>query len=138
MTQTASRETSHARAGFIALRDELQARNADLDLAEVWDGMKRSERKAVLLSATIIEHDDSNQRRSEVLSTPLLRMPKDDRVAIRNAIYRMSAFASGLKDRCHKRSAPCHVELAQQARAALDSGDMTAARHFLSLIETAS
>lgn len=144
MTQAASRETSHARAGFIALRDELQARNADLDLAEVWDGMKRSERKAVLLSATIIKPDngnkkpDNNNHRAELLATPLLRMSKDDRVAIRNAIYRMSAFASGLKDRCHKRSAPCHVELAQQARAALDKGDMTAARHFISLIETAS
>ena len=129
---------SNAHREFIAMRDELQARHADLDLAGVWDGMKRSERKAVLLSATIIEHNDSNKRRAEVLSTPLLRMSKDDRIAIRNAIYRMSAFASGLKDRCHKRSAPGHVELAQQARAALEKGDMTAARHFISLIETAS
>ena len=129
---------SKARAGFIALRDELQAQHADLDLAEVWDSMKRSERHAVLLSATLIEQGDSKQRRSELLATPLLRMPTEDRIAIRNAIHRMSAFASGLKDRCHKRSAPSHVELAQQARNALDKGDMDTARHFISLIEIAS
>ena len=127
-----------ARAGFLALRNELQARHADLDLVEVWDSMKRSERKAVLLSATIIEKKDSNKRRAELLSMPLLQMCVEDRVAIRHAIYRMSAFASGLKDRCHKHSASRPVELATLARTALDRGDMAAARHFISLIETAS
>lgn len=127
-----------ARAGFLALRDELQARHADLDLAEVWDGMKRSERKAVLLSATIIGSDDSNKRRAELLTTPLRQMSVEDRVAIRHAIHRMSAFASGLKDRCHKHSASRPIELATLARTALDKGDMVAARHFISLIETAS
>ncbi|WP_414502628.1 hypothetical protein [Zymobacter sp. IVIA_5232.4 C2] len=133
------------RAGFLALRDELQARHADLDLAEVWDGMKRSERKAVLLSATIIKPDngnkkpdDSSNHRAELLTTPLLQMAVEDRVAIRHAIHRMSAFASGLKDRCHKHSASRPVELATLARTALDKGDMVAARHFISLIETAS
>lgn len=130
--------SQNARAGFLALRDELQARHADLDLAEVWGGMKRSERKAVLLSATIIGSDDSNKRRAELLTTPLRQMSVEDRVAIRHAIYRMSAFASGLKDRCHKHSASRPVELAALARTALDKGDMTAARHFISLIETAS
>ena len=130
--------TQDSRAGFIALRVQLEARHADLDLVEVWDRMKRSERKAILLSATIIEPDDSNKRCAELIRTPMLRMSADDRIAIRNAIYRMSAFASGLKDRCQKRSVPNHVELAQQAKAALEKGDVASARHFIGLIETAS
>lgn len=136
MSKIQQRVQDSIRASFDELRDELHARAVDLDLAEVWSEMNRDERSVVLRAAGLLNMSSGKDRKDEVRSMPLLGMSREDRAAIRSAITRMSNFASRLRDGCQKYSVPPHVELAQQASKALESGDALAARHFLGLIES--
>ncbi|MGJ8526883.1 hypothetical protein LMG33818_002646 [Halomonadaceae bacterium LMG 33818] len=114
------------RQRFVALRDELRERATPTDLADVWKRMNKGERAVVLQSAGL-----SATHLMEGMDAYSYR----ETVAIRDAIKRMSLFASDLMD--YSRKAPCQTsDLARQAREALDSGDMESVKHFLAMIES--
>lgn len=124
-----------SRAGFLALRDELHARCEDRDLAEVWQGLERSERRTVLRAASVITTSDSQGHIDNLMAMPLLDMSRETRIAIRSAITRMSSFASRLIDGCQKHSAPRHACLAVLAQAAIKKGKPAVAARLLRWIE---
>ncbi|MCM2973471.1 hypothetical protein [Larsenimonas suaedae] len=141
--------TASPRAGFLALRDELRSRHQDLDLIEVWEGIQPGERATLLRSAAqhLVPAKPINERPVDMRTPeaiaktlthiPMGEMPQATRDQVRAAIHRMSAYASRLKDRLAGNRPHPSQALAASARAALDKGDLTGARHFLSLIEHA-
>lgn len=111
------------RAGFGQLRAQLHERSADLDLVELWAELRRAERRAVLQSAQL--NDDTTQQISH--------FTKAERDAIRNAIHRMSGYASRLKGRLAGESAA--AGMAANAAAALTAGDEAEVLHWLNMIQ---
>lgn len=130
-----AQSVEHSRAGFLALRGELHARCEDRDLAEVWQGLERSERRTVLRAASIVTTSDSQEHIDNLMTMPLLDMSREARIAIRSAITRMSSFASRLQDGCRKHSAPRHASLAVLAQAAISKGKPAVAARLLRWIE---
>lgn len=112
------------RQRFLALREELRAQHSDHDLTRVWDAMTRQERIIVLKAASL-----APQRANDDLT----RFTREERIALRYAIHRMSTFAKQLGDRPN---APAHPSraLAELALQALAQHDLDSANHFLTLI----
>lgn len=128
-TAIATRQSTaitHDRAGFGALRAELHDRAADLDLAELWEDLRRAERRAVLQSAGLVDVETTQH---------VGLLSKADRDAIRGAIHRMSGYASRLRDRMKGEREHPSRELAAHARQAIAEGNQKAALHWLGLIE---
>ncbi|MCM2131435.1 hypothetical protein [Larsenimonas rhizosphaerae] len=142
-------KSASPRAGFMALRDELHRRTADLDLIELWASLQPGEHAVLLRSAgeRLVPNRPLNeipldQRTPEaiaagLLHTPMERMTPVTRQAIRAAIHRMSTYANRLKDMLETPRPHPSQALAASARTALAEGDTEAVRHFLHLIEHA-
>lgn len=111
-----------------ALRAALHQRCVDQDLAELWTDLPHPDRRALMASAGF-HHLDRDTRQS------VETMTRHNREALRNAIHRMSQYASRLRDRLQGKRQHPSSELAGHALQALDEGNIEVARHWLAIIE---